>query len=79
MEYWRAVLVEEALDRVQSGGAQFFKEPKAEGLRAGRVHAIEDGVRSAAFDPCGSAFGGMAATSFSLLDACETFGAFQAS
>ena len=79
MEDLRSALAKEALNRIQSGGAQFLKEAKAKCLRAGRVNPIEDGIGSAAFDPCGSACWRMTATGFSLLDTSESFCTFKAS
>jgi hypothetical protein len=79
MEHRRSAIMEKVFDLVQSRGGQFLEDAKAEGLRAGRVHAIEDGVRSAAFHPSSSALRGMAEAGFCLLNAGETLRALQAS
>ena len=77
MQHRRVAFEEELLDGVECFAGEFLKETQAEGLRAGRVHAVKDHVGATARHPCGVAFGKETTSGDGVLRAGEAFRAFQ--
>jgi hypothetical protein len=72
------MFMEEGFDCVESGGPELLEDAKAKGLSAGRLDAVEDSMGASALDPFRVARWSLAKARDGLLDAGETFCAFEA-